>query len=141
MRRWGLVGAFLLFCAFLAVATPVGTFLSGRNLVYVLLQISAAQGGKLSVDWHHSSGVSVIAPGQRVTFFMSEPAAIGPAALVSDRVSIQAEGEALRCEAIEAGQVSWSGARFQLGKGTVMRLDPMLGDPFGEAKQQAGGPR
>jgi ribose/xylose/arabinose/galactoside ABC-type transport system permease subunit len=39
-RRWGLVGAFLLFCAFLAVATPSGTFLSGRNAVFVLLQIS-----------------------------------------------------------------------------------------------------
>jgi putative xylitol transport system permease protein len=39
-RRWGLVGAFFLFCAFLAVATPSGTFLSGRNLVFVLLQIS-----------------------------------------------------------------------------------------------------
>ena len=39
-RRWGLVAAFLIFCTFLAVATPSGTFLSGRNLVYVLLQIS-----------------------------------------------------------------------------------------------------
>jgi ribose transport system permease protein len=39
-RRWGLAGAFVLFCAFLAVATPVNTFLSGRNLVFVLLQIS-----------------------------------------------------------------------------------------------------
>jgi putative xylitol transport system permease protein len=39
-RRWGLVGAFLLFCTFLALATPSGTFLSGRNLVFVLLQIS-----------------------------------------------------------------------------------------------------
>jgi len=39
-RRWGLVGAFLIFCTFLAVATPSGTFFSGRNLVYVLLQIS-----------------------------------------------------------------------------------------------------
>ena len=39
-RRWGLVGAFFLFCTFLALATPSGTFLSGRNLVFVLLQIS-----------------------------------------------------------------------------------------------------
>ena len=39
-RRWGLVGALVLFCAFLALATPAGTFLSGRNLVFVLLQIS-----------------------------------------------------------------------------------------------------
>lgn len=39
-RRWGLVGAFVLFCTFLAIATPANTFLSGRNLVFVLLQIS-----------------------------------------------------------------------------------------------------
>lgn len=39
-RRWGLVAAFFLFCTFLALATPSGTFLSGRNLVFVLLQIS-----------------------------------------------------------------------------------------------------
>jgi putative xylitol transport system permease protein len=39
-RRWGLVGAFFLFFTFLAFATPSGTFLSGRNLVFVLLQIS-----------------------------------------------------------------------------------------------------
>lgn len=39
-RRWGLVGAFLAFCVFLAIATPANTFLSGRNLMFVLLQIS-----------------------------------------------------------------------------------------------------
>jgi len=39
-RRWGLVGAFVLFCTFLAIATPANTFLSGRNLFFVLLQIS-----------------------------------------------------------------------------------------------------
>ncbi len=39
-RRWGLVGAFLLLCAFLALAAPPHTFLTGRNLTFVLLQIS-----------------------------------------------------------------------------------------------------
>ncbi len=39
-RRWGLVGAFLLFCVFLALAAPPQTFLTGRNLTFVLLQIS-----------------------------------------------------------------------------------------------------
>jgi ribose transport system permease protein len=39
-RRWGLIGAFLIFCVFLSLATPDHTFLTGRNLVYVLLQIS-----------------------------------------------------------------------------------------------------
>lgn len=39
-RRWGLIGAFVIFCVFLAAATPDHTFLTGRNLVYVLLQIS-----------------------------------------------------------------------------------------------------
>ncbi len=39
-RRWGLVGAFLLFCGFLALATPPQTFVSGRNVMFVLLQIS-----------------------------------------------------------------------------------------------------
>jgi ribose/xylose/arabinose/galactoside ABC-type transport system permease subunit len=40
ITRWGLIVGFLLFCVFLAVATPANTFLSGRNLVFVLLQIS-----------------------------------------------------------------------------------------------------
>jgi len=39
-RRYGLVGAFVIFCAFFALATPSHTFLSSRNLVFVLLQIS-----------------------------------------------------------------------------------------------------
>lgn len=39
-RRTGLVVGLLAFGAFLAVATPSGTFLSGRNLLFVLLQIS-----------------------------------------------------------------------------------------------------
>jgi putative xylitol transport system permease protein len=39
-RRWGLGGAFVAFCVFLALATPGGTFLSARNGVLVLLQIS-----------------------------------------------------------------------------------------------------
>lgn len=39
-RRWGLIGAFLLFCVFLAIATPNHAFLTGRNLFFVLLQIS-----------------------------------------------------------------------------------------------------
>ncbi len=40
VRGVGLAGAFVLFCAFLAVATPNHAFLTGQNLLNVLLQIS-----------------------------------------------------------------------------------------------------
>lgn len=91
-------------------------------------------GGQVAVEWRHAFGSAEIAPGNRVTFFLSPPSPAVPAALTSEQVTLQPDGAVMRCEAADAGEVCWSGARFRLGKGAVLTLDPLQGNPFAPRK-------
>jgi hypothetical protein len=87
-------------------------------------------GGTRQVVWQHAFGECFLEPGQRVVLFLSPPATPIPAALATD-VATTPDGRVLQAHANEAGSLAWCGARFELPAGTSLRLDALLGEPFG----------
>ncbi|MBM4063059.1 MAG: hypothetical protein FJ265_18480 [Planctomycetes bacterium] len=87
-------------------------------------------GGQRAVTWRHAFGETKLEPGHRLWFFLSPPPEPIGAALAVRGVDTTREGTALLCRSGGDAQVQWSGARFTLGAGTTLRLDPLAGDPF-----------
>ena len=94
-------------------------------------------GGDLPVEWRHAYGTTVVPGRHRVVFFLAPAAGPIGAKLTTQRVNVVPDGAARRCEPVGDGEVTWSGAQFRLGQGTVLRLDPMLGDPFAPAANRS----
>lgn len=94
-------------------------------------------GGSRPVRWQSNAGEVVIQPAQRVTFLLAPSVNPLPDMLTEDGVRAEVVGPVRRWLALQAGVVSWSGARFALPKGASLQLDPMLGDPFGAQMQKS----
>ena len=92
-------------------------------------------GGDLAVEWRHAFGTTTIAGGQRVTVLLTPPTAPIAGGFRSEGVDVRSEGPAVSCRADGDGLVSWSGARFRLQNGAVLRLDPLQGEPFAKAPE------
>lgn len=93
-------------------------------------RIALWNSGLRTVQWRHAFGEVSIAHGQRVFLLVqaAEPA-IGTR-LAAQNVQWQRDGKLLRGTSSGLGEVSWSGARFQLPAGASVQLDPLQGDPF-----------
>jgi hypothetical protein len=94
-------------------------------------------GGGRPVRWMSNAGEVVIQPAQRVTLLLAPSVNPLPDLLTEDGVRAEVVGAKRRWLALQAGVVSWSGARFALPKGASLQLDPMLGDPFGVQMQKS----
>lgn len=97
--------------------------------------------GARAVQWQHAFGEVRLEPGQRLTMFLRPPATTAGGALVERGVRASADGAALRFDGADGGEVSWCGARFQLGAGHSLRLDPLQGQPFAPAAADGVGNR
>lgn len=88
--------------------------------------------GSRDVTWKRVTGDVTLKPGHRVTFFLSNAAASLPEELREDGgAAAEAAGTSRVWRPSETGSVTWSGARFDLGLGARLQIDPLLGDPFG----------
>jgi len=95
--------------------------------------------GARSVRWQHAFGVCHLQPGERVTLFLRPPATTIAAPLRDDGGQMIRDGAAVRFEGAEGASLSWCGARFQVGGGRSLRLDPLQGDPFVAPPADAAG--
>lgn len=71
-------------------------------------------------------------PGRRVRLLPAAPARDIPSELAFDGdVRLTHEGRVLRAtSALRGGRVAWSGTRFRLDNGGVLRIDPLAGSDF-----------
>lgn len=95
--------------------------------------------GSTEVTWLHGGREIALAPGQRLTFLLAPEGPAQSAALAARDVATEIDGPVLLCRARSAGSVSWSGARFDLPAGSLLRLDPQQGAPFAPPSPPAGG--
>ena len=94
--------------------------------------------GPKPVQWHGRSGDVEIPAGQRMDVFL-EPLreAFIPAALeVEGGVRPEIAGRRLEARGEGGGTVIWSGARFHVPAGGVVRVDPLAGATFPEGKKE-----
>src|SRR5262249_51988754 len=94
--------------------------------------------GPKSVQWHGRSGDVEIPMGQRMDVFL-EPLRTPflPAALEGDgTVHPEIAGPRLEARGDGGGTVTWSGARFHIPAGGVVRVDPLAGSTFPEGKKE-----
>lgn len=98
--------------------------------------------GARSVRWRDAFGERRLEPGHRLTMFLAPPASGIGAELVARGVQTTLEGPVLRCDGADGGELSWCGARIQVGRGRHVRLDPLQGEPFAaDAGRSANGNR
>jgi hypothetical protein len=83
--------------------------------------------GNHDVLWRHALGETVLSPGHVVTMFLDPPASPIQRRLDSGGAAQTADGEAVRFDADTRADVTWSGARFEVGPGRSVRLDPVQG--------------
>ncbi|MBL9078683.1 MAG: hypothetical protein JNL08_14330 [Planctomycetes bacterium] len=88
--------------------------------------------GARPVRWVHAFGTTTLEPDHRVTMFLRPPAiAVGAGlAELGGRAEPTSGGRALDFRGADDAELSWCGARFQVGAGSVLRLDAGQGAPF-----------
>ncbi len=92
--------------------------------------------GSRSVRWQDAYGTHVLPPSHRLTMFLAPVPAPIPAGLVEHGSQGAAAGVALDFPGSDGAALSWCGARFEVGPGRTLRLDPLQGAPFAAARPQ-----
>jgi hypothetical protein len=125
----------------LRVLLPDGALMDLENAEMYLeaerLRGAVFNHGPKPVVWHGRSGDVEIPVGQRMDLFLAPlRAPFLPAALeVDGAVRPEITGRRLEVRGEGAGSVTWSGARFQIPAGSVVRIDPLAGSTFPEGKK------
>jgi len=95
--------------------------------------------GARAVRWQYAFGESRLEPGQRLTMFLAPPATSIGSGLVPKGVESKPQGAALRCDGADGGTLSWCGARFEVGPGHSVRLEPLQGEPLARPPANGAG--
>jgi hypothetical protein len=97
--------------------------------------------GRRDVEWRHALGTTTLAPGRRVTFFLTPPAAPTAMSLDPGDAGVQRSGGDVVVATRSDSEITWCGARFQLPAGAKLTLESLAGDGFAEpaAKSVADG--
>ena len=94
--------------------------------------------GSEPVTWVGRVGRVDLPPAHRLDVFLDRPTrpVVSPWLQLDGAVRVAHTGRAIEVRADgEDGAVSWSGARFRVPAGGVVRIDPLAGDRFPEKKQ------
>lgn len=86
--------------------------------------------GSTDVRWQHAGGEVVLAPSERVTFFLQRPQDRVAAGLDVSGGTFEKNDAEVVCRTPAGGRASWSGATFELPPGAAVRFDPQQGRPF-----------
>jgi hypothetical protein len=97
--------------------------------------------GARAVHWQYAFGESRLEPGQRLTMFLAPPATSIGSGLVPKGVETKPLGAALRIDGADGGTLSWCGARFEVGPGRSVRLEPLQGEPLASPPVNGAGNR
>lgn len=83
--------------------------------------------GSRSVRWRHAFGETTIEPSQRVTFFLTPPAAPTLAGLQPGDARVEDDGDATVCRAVSNTEVQWCGASIAVPAGGAVRIESLSG--------------
>ncbi|MBX3463469.1 MAG: hypothetical protein KF830_09875 [Planctomycetes bacterium] len=86
--------------------------------------------GSRAVRWAHAFGAQRLDPGEILTMFLTPPPAPIGAGLVAEGGRSENDGAAITFRGGDGAALSWCGARFEVGAGRTLRLDPLQGAPF-----------
>jgi hypothetical protein len=71
--------------------------------------------------------------------FLAPPATGIGSGLLTQGGRTTMDGAALQFDGADGAELSWCGARFQVGPGRRVRLEPLQGEPFAADASPAGG--